>query len=783
MAFFKKANVPSNILNEIWDAADGDKKGFLTDQEFCIALKLIACAQHGIIPASPVLKTSVPLPQLDGVPVQTPPPVLNTNRPTPASPNLQANNSGNDAILPEERNKYINIFQSSGQVDGILQADKARDIFLHSNLPPATLHQVWALADTRKSGTLNQTEFIIAMHYISRVMTGHPLPPTLPAPIYAAAASGRMLSPVMANRSSPTLHRQATGVFTGQQSHHPGRSEKDISPDEFVKYKGFFEKLDTNKSGNISGADAVVFFRHSKLPEADLARIWDLADTQQAGQLDVQQFAVAMHLINRRIAGGQIPSALPDNVFTQQPAFANAAAAPQQPAVDLLDLGSDASQAQQQPHPQQPVATGSTIATQRSDVEANLASVRAETLAQTDRNNQLRTQLNHENDAIRELEQALEREKATLESLKQNALEAERQLAQAKEKKEGLTQELQMYKQEANHFQQRGDKARHELQQQQQQQQQPSNSNTATSTDQQQQQQQSSSASSPAPSNDFFTLSSVPANELFAKVPETSPTTSPHSAASPARRTFDPFAGFKESNSKSATSSPTVSLNRLKEDAVAKQQARAGTPNVDISAIEAKFPDLSTMEQNFQTPASTGNSASASAAATAGGSSTPIQSHATAGTPSTPKQTFASPSPRQQPSQPFTASPRQPFAASPQLQQQQPNPAFSPSQAKSVAKYGFDLSAFEGESSTASTTPTGHSNNNSSSVKDDLNSLFGSPSPAQQQQQPGPEASKNNNSSNFDDIFGVPSSTSSSQQPQQRQQPERKPTFDEMFFP
>ncbi|KAI7859641.1 hypothetical protein BDC45DRAFT_496490 [Circinella umbellata] len=783
IAFFKKANVPDNILNEIWDAADSDKKGFLTDQEFCIALKLIACAQHGIIPASPVLKTQVPLPQLDGIPVQqpqTPPPVPSTNRPTPASPNLQANNpatatsgSGNDTILPEERNKYINIFQSSGPVDGVLQADKARDIFMRSNLQSATLHQIWTLAATRKSNTLNQTEFIIAMHYIARSLQGQTLPPSLPAPIYAAAASGRMLSPVMGSRS-PTLQRQTTGIFTSQQLHHPGRSEMDISAEEFSKYKEYFDKLDTNSTGFISGGDAVVFFRHSKLPEADLARIWDLADTQQAGQLNPQQFAVAMHLINRRTAGAQIPSALPDQVFSQQSASAPPQQQHQQTTADLLGLGGETNQqssALQQAsatgnnyaaQPQQSLATGSSYATQRSELETNLASVRAETLNQSERNNQLRTQLETENNAIVQLQATLEREKAALETLKQTALEAERQLALAKEKKEGLTQDIQMYKQESKHFQKRAENA--QLETQEIQNQQLSNN-------------PSSSATHEAPNNnDFFKLSNAPSTELFATVqgnntgPSSTPhiPTSPQSAGSPVSRqkTFDPFAGFKESNSKSATSSPNMSLNKLKEEAVAKQQARTGSPNVDISVIEAKFPDLTTMEQSFQSPVNTGNSGSVH--------STPIQSHTTPiqqhQQQHTPKQSFASPQFQQQ----------KPFAASPQLHHSAVS--LSPSQAKNVAKYGFDLAAFEEESST--TVPVTPATGNISSVKDDLNSLFGSPSPAGQQQGSAVVTSAvsqqhdSSKSNDFDSIFGIPSTPST----QQQQKPDRNPTFDETFF-
>lgn len=90
------------------------------------------------------------------------------------------------------------------------------------------------------------------MHYITRVLAGHPLPPSLPASIYAAAATGRMKSPVMSHQS-PTIRRQDTMPFTGGQSHHPGRGDLDISSDEFNKYKKFFEQLDTNHSGFISG--------------------------------------------------------------------------------------------------------------------------------------------------------------------------------------------------------------------------------------------------------------------------------------------------------------------------------------------------------------------------------------------------------------------------------------------------------------------------------------------------------------------------------------------------
>lgn len=184
----------------------------------------------------------------------------------------------------------------------------AKNVFVRSNLPPAKLQAIWDLANTRKSGALNQTEFIIAMHYIERTMKEEAqLPPTLPASIYASA-SGHSISSPLVRQNTLQINRVplASPVFKGSTL-----TNFEISPDEYAKYKIFFDQLATYNSGYVSGADAVVFFKHSKLPESDLARIWDLADTNSTGQLSEQEFAMAMHMINRRLAGGDIPNSQP----------------------------------------------------------------------------------------------------------------------------------------------------------------------------------------------------------------------------------------------------------------------------------------------------------------------------------------------------------------------------------------------------------------------------------------------------------------------------------------
>jgi epidermal growth factor receptor substrate 15 len=66
----------------------------------------------------------------------------------------------------------------------------------------------------------------------------------------------------------------------------------------------YFDSLDINRLGYITGDRAVPFMMESKLPGEILARIWDLADIRGEGKLNREEFAVAMRLIQDTLAGG-----------------------------------------------------------------------------------------------------------------------------------------------------------------------------------------------------------------------------------------------------------------------------------------------------------------------------------------------------------------------------------------------------------------------------------------------------------------------------------------------
>lgn len=53
----------------------------------------------------------------------------------------------------------------------------------------------------------------------------------------------------------------------------------------------------------------------SKLPNSVLGKIWKLADVDKDGMLDDEEFALAMHLINIKIDGNDLPAELPNHLL------------------------------------------------------------------------------------------------------------------------------------------------------------------------------------------------------------------------------------------------------------------------------------------------------------------------------------------------------------------------------------------------------------------------------------------------------------------------------------
>ncbi|KAF9532422.1 hypothetical protein CPB83DRAFT_807813 [Crepidotus variabilis] len=338
---FGGAKLAPITLGEIWNIADEDNHGWLSKKNVAVAVRLIGWAQKGEKLSKSLLNKPGPLAVIEGINTVA---QNNTGVSSPRSPPPQ-----NFPVLAiQDRSKFQTMFIKAGAVNGILSGDKARDLFLKSKLPHEQLMKIWNLADTQDRGALDVADFTIGMYFIQGVMSGAIsfVPNTLPPGLYQQAggisnapsvhshntgASGSF-SPVRSGfvsaqltGQSPMLQAHNTGTpFTapalparpGAFSHTNGHPHDwDVTQEEKSSADRFFDTLDTQKRGYIEGDIAVPFMLKSQLPGEVLAQVWDLADIHNDGRLTREGFAIAMHLIQRKLVGQEIPASLPPSLI------------------------------------------------------------------------------------------------------------------------------------------------------------------------------------------------------------------------------------------------------------------------------------------------------------------------------------------------------------------------------------------------------------------------------------------------------------------------------------
>ncbi|KAK5122823.1 hypothetical protein LTR85_003738 [Meristemomyces frigidus] len=412
VAFFERTKVSPNVLGEIWQIADTENRGLLTKPGFCMVLRLIGHYQAGRVPSAELAFKPAPVPKFEGLQIPgvgpaPPPPQQAIPSPTmggfPANA-LQPQLSGQGpirvpALDPQKVQQYAGLFERSGAQHGMLDGATAKSIFERAGLPNEVLGKIWTLSDREQRGALDQTEFIVAMHLLTSMKTRTmvALPNTLPPGLYEAAARrGVPGPPSRQGTGPPVIPRQFTGGSAGASARAqsplarpPGYATPPpqhaqttgtpwlITQQEKAKYDQFFATIDTAGRGIISGEQAVHFFSDSRLPEDTLATIWDLADINSEGQLNKDEFAVAMYLIRQQRSPNPaplpafLPTALvPPSMRQQQqsaqstaPTFDNAANTsnlPKSATEDLfgLDEPSPPQPQQPQPAPFQPQTTG-----------------------------------------------------------------------------------------------------------------------------------------------------------------------------------------------------------------------------------------------------------------------------------------------------------------------------------------------------------------------------------------------------------------------------------------
>jgi len=110
------------------------------------------------------------------------------------------------------------------------------------------------------------------------------------------------------DQQTPFMYKGGEGVNAGV-----GEVEWVVTKNRH-KYDQDFDKLNPI-DGKISGGDAKKEMLKSKLPNNVLGKIWKLSDVDKDGMLDADEFALAMHLMNIKLDGNDLPAELPQHLI------------------------------------------------------------------------------------------------------------------------------------------------------------------------------------------------------------------------------------------------------------------------------------------------------------------------------------------------------------------------------------------------------------------------------------------------------------------------------------
>uniref|UniRef100_A0A674E3Y8 Epidermal growth factor receptor pathway substrate 15 n=1 Tax=Salmo trutta TaxID=8032 RepID=A0A674E3Y8_SALTR len=410
--FLKRSGLADLVLGKIWDLADSERKGCLNDQQFFIALRLVACAQNGLEVALKSLNLAVPPPKFH----DTSSPLL------PGGVSIDAP----WVVKTEEKLKFDAIFESLSPVGGMLSGEKVKPVLLNSKLPVDVLGRVWELSDLDRDGMLDRDEFAVVMYLVYRALEGEPVPMSLPA----------TLVPPSKRKKLPWA----------------------VSPPDKAKYDEVFAKTDLDMDGLVSGPEVRDIFLKTGLPSATLARIWELCDIGDIGKLTREQFALALHLINQKLTTGVDP---PQNLCPEMipPSDRLSVAAKQ---VRLLSIVLEKSSVEQdinekeervrertsevqglQNEVQKEGGVLQRLQSQRQEVQDALEELDQQKTTLEEQLGHIRQQCSHENQLISSLEVEHAEQEQRIEEYEEQLVQAREELLRLQEETQQLEEKVQ----------------------------------------------------------------------------------------------------------------------------------------------------------------------------------------------------------------------------------------------------------------------------------------------------------------------------------------------------
>ncbi|XP_035766352.1 intersectin-2a [Neolamprologus brichardi] len=290
--FFLQSGLPASVLAEIWNLADMDSDGKMDKLEFSIAMKLIKLKLQGRN-----LPSALPV-------VMKQPPASNCGSTIASSarfgmgsmPNLSIGLSSMSAMSAMSAMPILTPIPVNPPMPS-----------MQPLLPtPVTLPLIAPLGNCGlHNGTL-LTPPLVPNN------AGLPLS-GFSSPMAFSPSTGMSKANSLLDLGSSSSNSSST---TSLASNSPkmGASDWAVSQASRLKYRQQFNTLDKLMTGYLSGPQVRNALMASNLTQTQLATIWTLADVDKDGQLQADEFILAMHLVDMAKTGRPLPLTLPQDL-------------------------------------------------------------------------------------------------------------------------------------------------------------------------------------------------------------------------------------------------------------------------------------------------------------------------------------------------------------------------------------------------------------------------------------------------------------------------------------
>ncbi|WEW60095.1 actin organization and endocytosis protein [Emydomyces testavorans] len=332
-----RSKLPGNELSKIWVLSDTTKSGHLHFPEFALAMYLCNLRLTGReLPASlPERVKNEVSSMVDiisfAVPDDRPPPAPKTNVPNFDQPLMQ------NTLAPPAPQQPRPQQPSNSQLLSQLTAQPTGFYNQATGFQPPSIVAPQPTGFAPQNTSLRVQPTSLQPNPQPTGYTG-PRPPMPPMP----TGFGSNLSPSQSGATALTVqptgmpgqwgfvNTPATGLpnieaLKQRLMPQPGREGGyttaglagnatipwAVTKDEKKIYDQLFRAWDGLNKGFIGGDVAIEIMGQSGLDRQDLERIWTLSDPHNRGRLNMDEFAVAMHLIYRKLNGYPIPNRLP----------------------------------------------------------------------------------------------------------------------------------------------------------------------------------------------------------------------------------------------------------------------------------------------------------------------------------------------------------------------------------------------------------------------------------------------------------------------------------------